>query len=256
MKILILGASDSEGTLLANFSDSWREQLRTQLPALIGEPVEVDHRRFYVHAGSAEQFFERALTESKPDFVIMGCTGYAFSTSSVGNRLRRLFGRRFGTWAERKSAAFDRVTEKEIGTPRERANHAAHWVAGKVIGRDAVSRYEDVLGGYLRCIERLARVEDLDAIIMGTTYNGPRVQRRLPYIHDLVDRFNGELRTAAEAHRFGWMDRQAIISALPLDSARPDQMHTGPEIHAAYARFLLEMIPARRGVAAPEPRTK
>ena len=55
MKILILGASDSEGTLLANFADSWREQLRTRLPALIGEEVEIDHRRFYIHvAGGVE----------------------------------------------------------------------------------------------------------------------------------------------------------------------------------------------------------
>lgn len=28
MRLLILGASDSEGTLLANFADSWREKLR------------------------------------------------------------------------------------------------------------------------------------------------------------------------------------------------------------------------------------
>ena len=119
-------------------------------------------------------------------------------------------------------------------------------MAGKVIGRDAVASYEHVLGAYTRAIDRLAREEDLDAIIMGTTYNGPRVQRRLPYIHDLVDQYNRELRSVAETRHFGWIDRQAIISALPVETARPDQMHTGPEIHAAYAEALIPLIAARR----------
>jgi len=252
VKILILGASDSEGTLLANFADSWREQLRTRLPALISEEVEIDHRRFYIHVAGGVEYFERALSESRPDFVIMGCTGYAFSTASVGNRLRRLFGRRFGTWAERRSAAFDRLTETEVGTRKERLNYGFHWLAGKTVGRDSVSTYDAVLGGYRRCIEQLARTEDLDAIIMGTTYNGPRVQRRLPYLRALVDRFNRDLKGVAEAHRFGWMDRQALIGTLPEEVARPDQMHTGPEIHAIYAEALLELVTARRtGRAKP-----
>jgi hypothetical protein len=246
VKLLILGASDSEGTLLGDFSDSWREQVRTRLPALIAEEVEIVHKRFYVHAAGSDAYLERELANARPDFVILGATGYAFSTSSVGNRLRRLFGRRFGTWAERKSASFDRATEREIGSGRERLNFAAHWVAGKVIGRDAVASYEHVLGAYTRAIDRLAREEDLDAIIMGTTYNGPRVQRRLPYIHDLVDQYNRELRSVAETRHFGWIDRQAIISALPVETARPDQMHTGPEIHAAYAEALIPLIAARR----------
>jgi hypothetical protein len=247
VKLLILGASDSEGTLLANFADSWREQLRTRLPALIGEDVEVDHRRFYVHIGDSLAYVERCLAEAQPDFVIMGCTGYAFSTSSVGNRLRRRLGKRFGDWAERRSAAFDRATERELGSARERINYAAHWVAGKTIGREAVANYASVLSAYERCIDALARREDLDAIIMGSTYNGPRVQRRLPYIRSLVDRFNRDLKAMADAHRFGWLDRQAIISALPAEIARPDQMHTGPEIHAAYAEALLPLVAARVG---------
>lgn len=248
VKLLILGASDSEGTLLANFADSWREQVRTRLPALIGEEVVVDHRRFYVHVAGAEEYVDRCLRDSKPDFVIMGCTGYAFSTSSVGNRLRRRFGQRFGTWCERRAAKFDRLTEREIGSARDRLNVAAHWVAGKAVGRDAVAEYPDVLAAYTRCIQRLAQQEELDAIVMGTTYNGPRVQQRLPYIHGLVDRFNGELRALAESHHFGWLDRQALISSLPMDTARPDQMHTGPEIHAAYAEALIPMMARRRSL--------
>ena len=246
MKLLIMGASDSEGTLLANFADSWREQLRLRLPALIGEDVEVEHRRFYVHVAGGEAFFKNAIEDSRPDFVIMGCTGYAFTTSSVGNRLRRLFGQRFGDWAERRSAGFDRLTETEMGSSRERVNFGAHWLAGKLIGRDSISTYEEVLGGYRRCIEYLARSEDLDAIIMGTTYNGPRVQRRLPYLRRLADRFNAELKSTAEAHRFAFLDRQAIINTLPPEVSRPDQLHTGPEIHALYAEALLAVIPARR----------
>lgn len=250
MRLLILGASDSEGTLLANFADSWREKLRLGLPPLIGEEVEVIHRRFYVHAPGVAAYVDRVLEEDRPDFVIMGATGYAFSTSSVGNRLRRLLGKRAGDWLERRSSKFDRATEKEEGSARERLNFSAHRIAGKVIGREPVSTFDEVLAGYRRTVDRLAQVENLDAIIMGTTYNGPRVQRRLPHIRGLVDRFNVQLRGLADSHRFGWLDRQAIISALPESIARPDQMHTGPEIHAAYAEALLPLIASRVGARA------
>ncbi len=251
MKLLILGASDSEGTLLANFADSWREQVRTRLPALIGEDVEIVHKRFYVHVPGVDEYLERALAEAQPDFVIMGATAFAFSTSSVGARLRRVVGARFGTWAERRSATFDRLTEREEGSLIERVNYAAHWVAGRTIGRDSVSNYDDVVAAYTRAIERLAREEDLDAIVMGTTYNGPRIQRRLPYIRALVDRYNSELRAVTESRRFGWLDRQAIISELPGDTGRVDNLHAGPEIHAAYAEALIPMMAARRKATAP-----
>lgn len=247
MRLLILGASDSEGTLLPNFADSWREKLRLGLPALIGEDVEVFHRRIYVHVPGADAYVERVLEEDRPDFVILGATGYAFSTSSVGNRLRRLLGERAGTWFERKSARFDRATEKEEGTAAERVNYTAHWLAGKLIGRDSLSSSSEVFAAYRRTIDRLARDEDLDAIILGTTYNGPRVQRRLPHLRALVDRFNVDMRALAESRRFGWLDRQAIINALPDSTARPDQMHTGAEVHAAYAAALLPLIAARVG---------
>ena len=247
MRLLILGASDSEGTLLPNFADSWREKLRLGLPPLIGEEVDVLHRRFYVHAPGTDAYVDRVLAKDRPDFVILGATGYAFTTSSVGNRLRRLLGERAGTWLERKSAKFDRATEKEEGTAAERINYSAHWIAGKLIGRDSLSGYGDVLAGYRRTIDRLARDEDLDVIVLGTTYNGPRVQRRLPQLRGLVDRFNAELRMLAESRRFGWLDRQAIISGLPDSTSRPDQMHTGAEVHAAYAAALLPLVASRVG---------
>ena len=249
MRLLILGASDSEGTLLANFADSWREKLRTRLPALVGEDVEVLHRRFYVHLPGVGDYLERALREDQPDFVILGATGYSFSTASAGNRLRRLFGKRVGDWCERRAAKFDRATEREIGSALERLNFGAHWVVGHTIGRESVASYGDVMAAYTRTVERLAREEDLDAVIMGTTYNGPRVQRRLPGIHKQVDQFNGQIRQLAESRRFAFLDRQAIINALPADTVRPDQMHTGPEIHAAYAEALIPLVAGRRGRA-------
>lgn len=247
MKLLILGASDSEGSLLPNFADSWRERLRLGLPALIGEDVDVVHRRFYVHVPGVDGYVDRVLTEDQPDFVIVGATGYAFTTSSVGNRLRRLLGQRAGTWFERKSAGFDRATEKAEGTAAERMNYSVHWIAGKLIGRDSLSTYDEVFAAYRRTLDRLARDERLDAVVLGTTYNGPRVQRRLPHLRMQADRFNAEMRSLAESRRFGWLDRQAIISALPAATARPDQMHTGAEIHAAYADALLPLVATRVG---------
>lgn len=249
VKILILGASDSEGTVLTNFADSWREQLRTRLPSLIGEEVEIDHRRFYVHVGDPDAFLKRAVADSKPDFVLIAVTGYAFSTASVGNRLRRVLGRRLGNWAEERGATFDNLTDGQPGSPLTRFNSAAHWLVGKAIGRDALSKYDEVFGGYRRAVEHLARIENLDAVILGTTDNGPHVQRRLPYVAEMIDRFNSQLQGVVEAHRFGWLDRQSIITSLPPSIARPDGLHAGPEIHAVYAEALLSIIPARHGHA-------
>ena len=245
MRILILGASDSEGTLLANFADSWRERLRTGLPALIDGPVEVFHKRYYVHLPGTMEYLERCLAEARPDFVLAPCTAFAFSTPSVGNRLRRVLGKRAGDWFERRFTTFDAATAGARGGWRDAANGAAHTIAGKLIGRESISTYEHVFAIYRQTIERIARIEDADAIVMGTTYNGTEVQRRVPGIKATVDRFNHELHAVAESHHFGWIDRQAIISGLDVTTPRPDQMHTGEEVHAAYAAAITSMI-ARR----------
>ena len=245
MRILILGASDSEGTLLANFGDSWRELVRLGLPQLIGEPVEVFHKRYYVHLPGTMAYLERCIEESQPDFVLAPCTAWSFSAPSVGNRLRRLLGKRAGDWFERRFTTFDDATAGGQGGWRDRANGVGHTLAGKVIGREGISTYDHVLAMCRQTIERIARIEDADCIVMGTTYNGPEVQRRVPGIRNTVDRFNRELRETAEARHFGWIDRQAIISGLAESTARPDQMHTGEEVHAAYAEAVTAMIAAR-----------
>jgi len=244
VRILILGASDSEGTLLPNFADSWREILRTELPPLIGEPVEIHHRRYYVHLPGTFDFLERCIREADPDFAILPCTGYAFSAPSVGHRLRRLLGKRTGDWIERRFTSFDAATTGTEGTLRDRVNSAAHSIAAHTVGRESLSTYERVLGDYIRTAERLAQIEDLDMVVMGTTYNGPAIQRRLPKSRLAVDRFNGALRDFAASRHFGWVDRQALISPLPLDIERPDQMHAGATIHRAYADALIPLIVA------------
>lgn len=245
MKILILGASDSEGTLLPNFSDSWRERLREELPPLIGEPVEIDHRRFYVHLPGSLEYLDRCVRESCPDIAILGATGFAFGTPSVGNRLRRLLGKRVGDWFEERFTSFDRATDAPEGTVRERLNVLGHRLAGATIGREALARPQEILDAYRRCMARLAREEHVATIVLGTTYSGPAIQKRLPKMRALIDRYNAALKTSAEKRHFGWLDRQALIDALPRDTTRPDQMHTGAQIHRVYADALIGQI-ARR----------
>lgn len=150
-----------------------------------------------------------------------------------------------GDWFERRFTGFDAATAGGRGGWPDRANDAAHQLAGVVIGREAISTYAYVLGMYRQTIERIAQIEEADAIVMGTTYNGPEVQRRVPGIQKTVDRFNRELRETAEQRHFGWIDRQAIISGLDERTVRPDQMHTGEEVHAAYAAEITTMIAAR-----------
>ncbi|MEO8540878.1 MAG: hypothetical protein ABI577_14145 [bacterium] len=245
MRLLILGASDSEGTLLADYSDSWRELLRNELPALIGQPVEVLHRRLYVHTPNAMDYLDRCLTETTPDFVIFGTTAFMMSTPSVGNRLRRRFGTRAGDWFERRFAWFDEFTAANEGSFRERVNLRAHSLAGKTIGRDSAIDYDSLLALYQAAVDRIARDESIDAILMGTTYNGPVIQKRLPHMRAEVDRFNAAIKAMANARRYGWVDRQAVISSLPDVTNRPDQMHNGAEVHRAYADALKPLIVER-----------
>lgn len=245
MKLLILGASDSEGKLLPNFSDAWREILRVELPPLLGEELEIEHRRYYVHLPGALEFLERCISEAKPDFVIIAVTAHAFATPSVGNRLRRVLGKRAGSWFERQFSSFDRATDAPEGTMRDRMNSLGHAAGGRVIGRRGLSTYDQVLGTYTKTVERLARIEDLDLVVMGATYIGPAIERRLPELRAKVDRFNEELEAFVLARHFAWVDRQSIVAALPGVPDRPDQMHTGKETHRAYAGALLPLIVER-----------
>ena len=183
-----------------------------------------------------------ACSETTPDMVVMAATGYAFSTRSVGNHMRNRFGKSTGDWIERRLSTFDRATAGPEGSFRDRINTAAHRLARSTVGQQGLSTFDLVLDTYIRSVERLARIEDLDVIVMGTTYNGPTIQRRVPGIKALVDRFNRELNAAVTARHFAWVDRQALIDELPRDTTRPDQLHAGRDIHRKYADALRPLI--------------
>lgn len=245
MRLLILGGSDSSGEHLPNFADSWRERLREELPALLGEEVEVFHRKYYTYVPGPLDYLERCLADARPDFVILGANGWEFATPSVANRLRRLFGKTAGDWFERRFESFDAATLGHEGRLRRGINRGGHAVAG-VVGREPTASYESVLQTYLRTIDRLARQEDLDAIVMGTTYLAPELHARLPKMRSRIIRFNAALRAEAERRHFGWLDKAGLVEAQGR-AGLLDPLHRSAATHRVMADAFKAMIAERAG---------
>ena len=98
MKVMILGASDTLGTYLPDRSQGTFPILARELPAVLNEPVEVSHMRFYSHFKNAPQHAFTNVRERAPDILVVAAHSMAFTGASVGARLVHLFGWKTGRW--------------------------------------------------------------------------------------------------------------------------------------------------------------
>jgi|GEM_PF-4403791 len=236
---MVIGASDTLGTYLPDPSQGTFPILARELPGrLHGEAVEVSHLRFYSHAKDAARFASAQVLEQAPDVVVLAAHSMAFGTPSVGARLIHLFGWSIGRSMERRIWAFDRKarTSRLAAAVRKPARRLAH----RTVGVATYASVEDTIRDYGETISLLARIEDLQVIVLGTFQprrdgdTGPGIQ------------LNAGLAKVAAAHRLTWIDRQAIVTGLGAAAFQPNGLYSSPLVHRAVADAVLDAIARQR----------
>ena len=231
MKVMIIGASDTLGTYLPNPSQGTFGILSRELPLVLNEPVEVTHMRFYSHFPNAPEHALASVREREIDIAVIAAHSLAFSTPSLGARLIHLFGWRVGRWLERRIWDADQKARKGgvLGAVREPARALAY----RVFGTATYSSVEETIRRYADTIGLLARVEDLQLILLGT-FQPRRDGELAPHLQ-----LNAGLASIARARHIPWIDRQAIVTELGSDAFQPSGLYSTPLVHKKVAEAVL-----------------
>jgi len=213
MRILILGTSGSVGDLYEDRSTSWAFRLEEAVSADVG-PVEIFQRMFSPNGERALVFLERLLTEHRPDVVIAYPNTYAFVMADVEECVRQRFGKRTARVfrvAERGFAS----TSGHLGPPGRAALRGAKAATRRVVGTASLLDAGLATQSWLDTLDRLARAESVDAIILGATFFGAEFQQAYPGSKDATRAFNRIVEERCQAHHFAWLDGEAAMCAAP-----------------------------------------
>lgn len=234
MKVLVIGASDTLGTYLADRSMGTFGILSRELPVLFKEPVDVSHVRFYSHFPKAPEHAVATVREREADIAIVAAHSLAFATPSLGARLIHLFGWRVGRWMERRIWDMDGRAKSGgfLGKVRGPVRAAAY----KVIGTATYASVDETIERYSQTIGQLARIEDLQIVLLGTFQ--PRRDGELgPHLQ-----LNAGLASIAAARRIRWIDRQEIVSGLGPDAFQESGLYSTPLTHRKVADAVIAAL--------------
>lgn len=227
MKVLMIGASDTLGTYLPDRSQGTFNILARELPALVNEPVEVSHMRFYSHFKNAPEHAVINVRERVPDVAVIAAHSMAFTTPSVSARLVHLFGWKTGRWIERRIWAADRLARKRGIVAR--LQKPARSVAHHTIGTATYASVDDTIRTYGETVGLLARIEEMQIVLLGT-FQPRREGDITPHA-----RLNAGLAEVAAKHRIPWIDRQALVSGLGDAAFQENGRFSSPLTHRTVA---------------------
>lgn len=238
MKVLIIGASDTLGTYLPDPSEGTFNILARELPAVLNEPVEISHMRFYSHFKNAPQHALTNVRSRAPDITVIAAQSMAFNTPSVGARLVHLFGWKVGRWLERR--IWDADGRAANGRVVSRLRVPAQRFAHRIIGTTTYATVEDTIRHYTQTIALLARIEDMQLLVLGTFQ--PRREGDLaPHLQ-----LNEGLAAFAASRRLYWIDRQDIVTRLGDASFQANGQYSTPLLHRKVADAVIEGIATLR----------
>lgn len=223
--------------MLAHPELAWPVLLRSELPSVIDEPVEILHHKLSAVRPEALSLLEKWLDESQPNVVTLAVNPYAFAISSVYQRVRHRFGPKIAERYMRLERKFDRWTGDTI------VNSIGRRLVRKTVGVATYSTYDQVIQAYTAFMRRLAREEDLQVVV--TT--GARLSNRLHLLDatmvEMIDQFSGEMRRLTAEHRFIFFDTELTVAGPDREACfQDDGVHRTPFGHRRIADMLLPVI--------------
>lgn len=98
MKLLVLGNSDYNGSMLSDPGIAWPHIVGRRLSQMTGEPVEVVNQNLIPSRANALLLVDGLLESHQPDLVVVGLNPYAFAITRVATRVQQRAGKRVSGW--------------------------------------------------------------------------------------------------------------------------------------------------------------
>lgn len=234
MKILVLGNSDTAGTLAG--ARTWPQVASDLLSAQGVAVTEINEIRFSAVGERAAEFAERKVREFEPDLVILPIGTFAYTVGFVWVQVRERFGVRAATLYRRLEGGFERHTGSGGGgsrtSTRSAINRAGRRLVRAVIGTRPLTTQEELTGSYRQILRAIARIETVEVLVVnypGET--GPLAKKKLS-TPDRRLRFLADIRKEAEAHHYRMLIADEAFAAHPEGSLiTPDGFHVSAAGH-------------------------
>ncbi|MEX0783896.1 MAG: hypothetical protein WD557_14735 [Dehalococcoidia bacterium] len=241
MKLLVLGNSDYNGSMLDDGIDAWPHLVGRRLSDELGIEVEVLNRNLIPSRRDAVATAEALIAEHHPELVVVGLNPYSFAITRVATRIRKKLGERAYRGYVRVEQAFDsRTRDGRIGS---RVNRAARRVARSTIGVAPLAPVEQIIETYRTVFARLSREEDMQAVIMGGSKLSLNAQMVNAKLLAQVGQFRIAMSDAAHQHRFAFFDTEPTVAGPDRESwFLPDGVHRNEAGHARLADMIYPVI--------------
>ena len=241
MKVVVLGHSNSDGSMLANAADAWPNVLQGVLGEA-GVPSELVHRKLFAGPKSAEML-QRIVEREQPDVVVLCTSTFGVVVKLLSNRIKERFGERAGRMASRmehhnfKNRRRRHPLTIKVFRPIRRA-------VRKIVGVSPMYSIDTLVGWYEDCFRTLAQFEDVQGIVLTGVGYGPAVERLNPGWQEPQDEVYARLKPAALSHRFTWIPHEDLLGGpvAKLPHFQPDGVHTNEESHRIAAAAIAPVI--------------
>lgn len=241
MKLLVLGNSDHDGSMLADGMNAWPHAMGKQLGQDLGLEVEVLNLKLVPSRRDAVAMAEALIAEHHPELVIVGLNPYSFAITRVATRIRKRLGERPYRAYLTVEQAFDRRTRE--GRVRSRLNRAARKVARSTIGAAPLAPVEQIIETYRTVFSRLSREEDMQTVIIGGSKLSLNAQMMNAKLLAQVDQFRFAMSDAAKQHRFTFFNTESTVEGPDRESYfLRDGVHRNEVGHSRMADMLYPVI--------------
>lgn len=241
MKLLVFAASDSDGIHLSDASRSWPELVRAAINERHGIDLEITYRRLYVHTVDWDDYFESALSATKPDIIIVCVNGVSWAFRTVPIRLRKWFGRRAGRWSEQQQRRMDSGAKSH--RPLAPVANGVHWVVRHTVPRGSFMSRTAAEQRWLAVIDRVAREEDAFGVIASKVNMRGELLKAWPKVNEEIAKHNAVLKRRTEEKHLAWFDREDVLRTLGDDAAYlEDKLHRQESFHVLMAQRMIETL--------------
>ena len=249
MRLLILGTSSTSGWGLSDPRKAWPWLAEAELPAILGEPVEMEHVRVFPVGPRAVPMAMEAVERFMPDTVVFSFGAYPCAVATVSEKLRQRLGPRAYGWFRKAERKFDSVLGSTAQKPR-RLNSWARRVARRTIGAAPLASFEEVTGIQTEILQALSKLEHAVVVVYAEPYITKWASQGDPKANEVLDRDREMMHALARRHHFLIAECKREF----LDAPDPDAMFLSDALHKSELGHRVQADCLYRALAAaPSP---
>ncbi|MEO8541572.1 MAG: hypothetical protein ABI577_17655 [bacterium] len=236
MRLLILGTSSTSGQGLPDTSKAWPWLAEAELPAMLGEPVELEHIRLFPIGPKAVPMAKAAIERANADVIVFSFGAYPCAVATVSAKLGKRFGPKAQRWFRTAETKFDERTGSTTLKPR-RMNNWVRAFGRKVIGIAPLASFEEVTGIQKEIVQALSQLEHTVVAVYCEPFITRGASWGSPGANDVLERDRELISGLARRHHFLIADCRPEYFAAPNidDLFLKDALHKSEAGHRLQA---------------------